>query len=424
MSLRRLLGSILPLCRDERLIMSSGLFDEPWYLTGNPEAAQFPKGALRHFMVAGARDLRDPNPFFNTGWYCERRPDIDWTQANPVVHYLRHGSAENEQPSPRFDPQWYRTTYPEVALAGFEPLSHYLQYGKSEGRRPTPSPAPGSVANAAISCLKAPSARETMSLFVTHAPAGRIKPHVRPHIEALASQGVATTLIVMTDHFSEVDTSPMLELVEGLYLRKNEGYDFAAWSHVSRGLDLSQTRCLCLVNDSVIGPLNSECFSLLFRRIRSSQAHLVGLTDNYDRGYHFQSYFLVAKEHGVAALQDFLAEVKSYASLEEVTDNCEIPLLSYFTGRNLRGEALFQSSKGGNATIALWHDLVERRFPFVKTKALRQSGAGDWRGVLRAHGYDPHIAERTLAIIGQNEASPPQPRRRRVDPISPSRSGL
>ncbi len=40
--------------RDERLIASSGLFDEQWYLNNNPDAAQYPGGPLRHFMRRGA----------------------------------------------------------------------------------------------------------------------------------------------------------------------------------------------------------------------------------------------------------------------------------------------------------------------------------------------------------------------------------
>jgi hypothetical protein len=84
--------------------LSSGLFDESWYLTKNPEPARFPGGPLRHFLLHGGNELRDPNPYFNTAWYCENRPDFDRAQTNPIVHYLERGSKEGARPSPDFDP--------------------------------------------------------------------------------------------------------------------------------------------------------------------------------------------------------------------------------------------------------------------------------------------------------------------------------
>ena len=122
--------------RDERLVASSGLFDEQWYLDNNPDAAQYPGGALRHFMRRGARELRDPNPYFRTAWYCENCRGFDPERRNAVVHYILKGSAEGVRPSSEFDPAWYREFYPDVALAGLEPLSHFIHRGKAEGRRP------------------------------------------------------------------------------------------------------------------------------------------------------------------------------------------------------------------------------------------------------------------------------------------------
>ena len=45
-----------------------------------------------------------------------------------------------------------------------------------------------------------------------------------------------------------------------------------------------------------------------------------------------------------------------------------------------------------------WRELLQRDFPFVKVAALR-SARENWQKVLREVGYDPEIAERTLAII-------------------------
>jgi hypothetical protein len=383
--------------RDERLVASSGLFDEQWYLDNNPDALQYPGGALRHFMRRGARELRDPNPYFSTAWYRENCRGFDPERSNAVVHYILKGSAEGLCPSPEFDPAWYREFYPDVALAGLEPLSHFIHRGKAEGRRPKESGDFVSLDHAELKRLKAPSPRETMALFVTHAPDGRIKPHVPPFLKALASEGVTPTLIVITDQIRSVDTKELVDLVDGLYTRQNEGYDFGAWAHVARDVDLVRTRSLSLINDSVIGPLNAASFSTVFNRIRASSAQLIGLTDSFEITHHLQSYFLVAKAEGVPTIANFLAGVKAYTSKEDVIIHYEIPLSRHFRNLDLKVEALFPSSTRGNETLERWRELIQRGFPFVKVAALGSSGE-DWRSVLREEGYDPKIAEQTVVM--------------------------
>ena len=159
--------------------------------------------------------------------------------------------------------------------------------------------------------------------------------------------------------------------VDGLYVRQNEGYDFGAWAHVARDVNRVRTCSLCLVNDSVIGPLNAGRFSTVFNRIRASNAHLIGLTDSFEITPHLQSYFLVAKAEGVATLTNFLAGVKAYTHKEDVIIHYEIPLSQHFRNLDLKVEALFPSSTHGNGTIERWRELIQRGFPFVKTRALR-----------------------------------------------------
>jgi lipopolysaccharide biosynthesis protein len=239
-----------------------------------------------------------------------------------------------------------------------------------------------------------------MALFVTYVLAGRIKPHVPFYLAALARERVSTTLIVSSDHPAAVPHADVIDLVDGLYLRQNQGFDFAAWSHVARGIDFSRTRSLYLINDSVVGPLNAERFSEVMDRIRASSAHLVGLTESLQIERHFQSYFLVAKAEGVAALVSFLSGVKAYRDKHAVIISYEVPLLRHFLRTGLRGEALLPPSMRGNASIEEWRELLERGLPFVKVSALR-SESGDWREVLRVQGYDPRIVEGTLSLLEQ-----------------------
>ena len=381
--------------RDERRVEASGLFDQQWYAANNLDAAQFPGGPLRHFMQRGAAESRDPNPFFDARWYCRERPEA---RKNPLLHYLDRGAAQGLRPSPAFDPAWYLATYVDVAKAGEEPLAHFLRVGKAEGRLPKDADEGRPVELAELVRLKRADARETMALFVTYAPGGLIKPHVRPYLEALAREGVATTVVVAADRLSEADASEIEDVVEGLYLRQNGGHDFAALAHVARNVDLSRARCLFLLNDSVFGPLSAPLFSALIARIRASDAQLIGLSESFERTHHYRSYFLVAKDDGVVALLEFLGAVRSYPTREDVILRYELRLLKYFQDRGLRSEALFASTGGRNETLDRWLEFVNRGSPFVKVAAL-QRAQRDWRGALDAAGYDHRIAEATLALI-------------------------
>jgi lipopolysaccharide biosynthesis protein len=214
----------------------------------------------------------------------------------------------------------------------------------------------------------------------------------------LTRESVSTTLIVNADPPAAVPPADVIDLVDGLYLRQNQGFDFAAWSHVARGLDFSRTRSLYLINDSVVGPVNPDRFSEVMDRIRVSSAHLVGLTESLEIERHFQSYFLVAKAEGVATLISFLLDVKAYRDKRAVIRRYEVPLLRHFLQAGLRGEALLPAFTSGNASIEDWKELLARGLPFVKVSALR-SESGYWREVLRVQGYDPRIVEGTLSLL-------------------------
>jgi len=394
-SFGRLLALVSKRRRDERLVASSGLFDEAWYVEKNPDAERFPGGPLRHFMPRGARELRDPNPFFDAAWYCAERPEA--LRANALVHYIERGAAQGLRPSLAFDPAWYRAAYPDVAAAGVEPLAHFLGPGRPDGRFPKAPADFRPVEESELLCLKPPAIRETVALFVTYAPKGRIKAHVPPFLSALAEEGITTTLIVAADQPHDVAVGDLGDAVDGLFVRRASGFDFAAWAHVSRGLDFSPARRLFLVNDSVVGPVNAKKFSALVSRIDASNAHLVGLTESLQVRRHFQSFFLAAKGEGVPALLDLLAEVRAYEDKRAAIVTYELPMLDRFLQAGLRVEALFSTSTNGNPTIEKWRELIALGFPFVKVAALR-SAKEDWRKVLGAEGYDPRLAEDAVAF--------------------------
>ncbi|MCS0497831.1 glycosyltransferase [Ancylobacter sp. MQZ15Z-1] len=384
---------------DEALVAASGLFDADWYLARNPDAAAYGGGPIRHYLDYGAREGRDPNPFFSSRWYVASHPEAAASLLNPLVHYIRFGSEAGLRPSADFDPTWYRHTYPDATAAGVDPLFHYLHHGQAERRRRNQMDLSRDVEEALLQALKVPQRTDELVLFVTHAPAGRIKPHVAVYLDALRAAGLATVLIIVSEPEDQIDTAPLLDRVDGLFIRENGGFDFAAWAHVARELDLSATRLLCLANDSLLGPFSEKAMKALVSRVYAADAQLIGMTDNFEFKHHFQSYFLAAKDRGVEKLLDFLSEVRWLESKHEVIRAYEIQALEAFEAAGLKGEVLFPSRGTTNRTLTEWRQLIREGFPFIKMAALQELSVEERERVLRANGFDPAIAEESIAIV-------------------------
>jgi GT2 family glycosyltransferase len=233
----------------------------------------------------------------------------------------------------------------------------------------------GEVTDVELSCVKQPSAGGELALFVTRFQNGRIRPHVRHHLAALKQHGIRPVLIVAAEApFHEPDAASF-DSVAGLYVRQNVGFDFAAWAHVLRANpQIFSANILYLINDSVIGPLNEQKFEEVLRRVRSSEADVIGLTDNFECGWHIQSYFIALKSKALmsGALREFFRNIKNLREKEDVTNFYEIRLAPELRSAGLRCEALFPAEQNHNPTTSSdWKDLIESGFPYVKMGVLR-----------------------------------------------------
>ncbi|MBQ2658431.1 MAG: hypothetical protein IJF87_07695 [Erysipelotrichaceae bacterium] len=72
-------------------------FDRKWYLEQCPEAKEYPKGVLKHYIDIGWKEGYDPSRYFSTALYMKERPDILQADLCPLIHYLRHGKREGSK---------------------------------------------------------------------------------------------------------------------------------------------------------------------------------------------------------------------------------------------------------------------------------------------------------------------------------------
>lgn len=83
-----------------RLVAASGMFHAAWYLRRYPDVAAKGADPLRHYLLHGFREGRNPHPFFASRWYLAHSPDVAAAGINPLVHYLLCGAAEGRLPCP------------------------------------------------------------------------------------------------------------------------------------------------------------------------------------------------------------------------------------------------------------------------------------------------------------------------------------
>jgi glycosyltransferase involved in cell wall biosynthesis len=119
-----------------RTLARSGLFDDRYYLANDPGLDPRYIDPLIHYLEAGWREGRKPNPLFDSSWYRELQPQC--AESDPLRHYIEQGWRAGADPTPLFFTTWYAGQYPQSTRRGGTPLRHYLRIGWQQGFRPNP----------------------------------------------------------------------------------------------------------------------------------------------------------------------------------------------------------------------------------------------------------------------------------------------
>jgi hypothetical protein len=83
------------LIKDYRIIKSSGMFDETWYIETYPDVRLTRLSPLWHYVCIGAFNGYKPNNSFDSKWYLSHYLDVARAGVNPLVHYITAGQFES-----------------------------------------------------------------------------------------------------------------------------------------------------------------------------------------------------------------------------------------------------------------------------------------------------------------------------------------
>ena len=75
-------------------IIKSKLFDEDYYLKKYPDVAASGIDPLKHYLIYGGNEGRDPGPIFSSKFYLSENPDVKRLGINPLWHYITYGKKE------------------------------------------------------------------------------------------------------------------------------------------------------------------------------------------------------------------------------------------------------------------------------------------------------------------------------------------
>ena len=171
------------------LVRDSALFNADYYLANNADVRDQGIDPLKHYMLHGWRENRNPSALFSTSKYLFDNSDVAAARVNPLVHYLKSGQLEGRSiashsrpsiqkankpagldrkskksvgdvvpvpqvrnPVPKavidaqveviaksgmFDESYYFAMYPELQKMGLDPIRHYCELGWYEGKNPS-----------------------------------------------------------------------------------------------------------------------------------------------------------------------------------------------------------------------------------------------------------------------------------------------
>lgn len=204
---------------------------------------------------------------FDARWYTDTYADVKASGIDPAYHYTVFGAREGRDPSPWFSTGVYLRENPDVAQAGTNALYHYETYGRHKERPFTPGvaalqPPVGPVSTQAPASTPAPNAR-------TASPAARpddLKQSFRVASEAalsdfLAAPGARIEL--------PVAAQPAVSIV--LVLHNQAGLTFRCLQALAQAIDVPAE---VIVVDNASTDLTTELLS------RVSGCRVLAQTEN------------------------------------------------------------------------------------------------------------------------------------------------
>lgn len=232
-----------------------------------------------------------------------------------------------------------------------------------------------------------------IGIFVHYSANNSLAPYVLPYLQGL-KEVCSEIVFVSNSLLAAPDRQKIEPLVAKVLQRDNSAMDFGAWKHAIDAIGwpyLETFDELVLANDSCYAPMFPLADMFKVMRTDDSQfwgvtEHPAGITRSGELAAHLQSYFLVFNKSVILSgvFRRFWSEVSlKNTDYNAVIGNYEArltPLLNNagFThgvyidhpDHTSDASASWEDSLYINPTIWSWRELLQRKSPFLKRKAI------------------------------------------------------
>lgn len=90
---------------------------------------------IRKLKYRKWKKIIEKSELFDAKYYLFTYSDVRVQDIDPIKHYILHGVKEGRNPNEEFDTIFYLANYPDVRQSNINPLVHYILYGKKENRK-------------------------------------------------------------------------------------------------------------------------------------------------------------------------------------------------------------------------------------------------------------------------------------------------
>ncbi len=237
---------------------------------------------------------------------------------------------------------------------------------------------------------------ERLLLYVHFNKFNSISEHVLYQLEKMRPH-FNKVVFISNSHISQAQEQDLKKtLVDEILLRKNIGFDFAAWRDGMKLVGFEELKSydsITLMNDTCFGPLwDLEPIYQKFEK--DEQVDFWGMTNfrqTKDFPEHIQSYYLSFKKNVVnsTVFQDFWQQIQDYTNVQDVIEHYETQVTTNLTQAGFRYRTVFDTLQADD-TGMLYPDfsyynptaILKHRVPFIKVKTI---GASE--------GLTPYILE-------------------------------
>ena len=193
-----------------------------------------------------------------------------------------------------------------------------------------------------------------------------------------------------------------------ILIRRNEGYDFGSWMTALHWLekDLNNINQLILTNDSFWGPITP--LDDLFQRLKTSDAAVIGLTDDQMYTPHLQSAFLAFQKSVIQStvFKNFWNQIECWPRKRDLIKKYEVGLPVLLQKSGFKTESLYTQHANGNILHTAWRELIEtKNFPFLKVSLLRDNPMHQ-----EIDAWEQVISERNPTLAAQIRSQLQQPK--------------